>query len=111
SKALRISAALNLLTETLHALRHPEQCQEPSPCSRAFFLSTLTQPGFEAGRPQHTLVYVLTGPRLTATGLGRLAFTRNFCANLLLPLVRDVEPVLFPFLWVEFDRKFPAPSC
>jgi hypothetical protein len=50
------SATWNLLTVTLHALWHPEQCQEPSPCSKAFFLSTLTQPGFEAGKLQHTLV-------------------------------------------------------
>src|ERR1017187_3629986 len=85
------SAALALLTVTLHALWHPEQCQEPSPCSRAFFLSTLTHPGFEAGRLQHTLVYAFTGPRGFETGFV-CGLLRDFCANLLLPC--DFPPVV-----------------
>lgn len=55
--SLGYSVGLALLTVTLHALWHPEQRQEPSPCSSAFFLSTLTHAGFVAGMPQHTLVY------------------------------------------------------
>ena len=74
------SATWNLLTATLHALRHPEQCHVPRPCSRAFFLSTLTQAGFEAGRPQHTLVYVFTGPRGFETGFV-CGLLRDFWAN------------------------------
>src|ERR1019366_4807533 len=79
------SAALALLTVTLHALWHPEQCHVPIPCSRAFFLSTRTHPGFVAGRLQHTLVYAFTGPRGFETGFV-CGLLRDFLANLLFPL-------------------------
>jgi hypothetical protein len=58
----------------------------------------LAAAGLVAGRLQHTLVYVFTGPRGFAA-TGRCDFPRAFCAYRDFPRERDEEP-LPVFLWV-----------